>query len=49
MMVETLTIMNGCVDDSVTVNVVMGDSPVDSGRGIGDIREANTFWFAQAL
>lgn len=45
----TLTSMNGRVGDLVAVDVVMGDGPVNGGRGIGDIRDTNTLWFAQTL
>lgn len=41
--------MNGCVGDLVVVDVIMGDSPVDSARRISDIGEANAFWLSQNL
>lgn len=46
---ETLTFMNGSVADSVAVDVVVWGGPVHGGRGVGDIRHANAFWFAQTL
>lgn len=46
---EARTSMNGCVGDSVAVNVVMRHCPVNSGGGFHDIGEADTHWFAQIL
>lgn len=45
----TLTSMNGHVSDLIVVNTIMGDRPVNGSRGIGNIREAKTLWFAQTL
>lgn len=45
----TLTSMNGHVGDSVAVDVVAWNSPVNGGGGIGHIGEANSLWFAHTF